>query len=215
MTKQSNDGMTVLGAIKECVKPLRTDRALPPVPGTPPEAFEALYARRSDPWGVLVSPLAHQRYLALVEAVGAYSPCESILDVGCGEGALTRYLVGSADRVVGVDVSSTAIARARRFVPKATFECSTLEAFAPRQAFDVVIAVEMLYYVKCRRTAIEKLLALGRSVIVSYTAREQHRLDPYLDAFCQPGDREFHSFFGLKRHGFVVVRLGEPVRVGG
>ena len=97
-------------------KPLISDRVLPPVPGTPPEAFEALYASRADPWGVLASPLADQRCLALVEAVGQFSPCRSIFDVGCGEGALTRYLVGCATEVAGIDVSATAIERARRLV---------------------------------------------------------------------------------------------------
>lgn len=207
MSEENGRPSNVLGVIKAFTKPLLTDRLLPPVPGTLPEAFEALYARRQDPWGVLASPLAHQRYLAIVEAVAQVSPCRSILDVGCGEGALTRYLVGCAGRVVGIDVSATAVERARRLVPKATFESSSLAAFDAPEAFDVVLAVEMLYYVKCRTAAIEKLLSLGRSVIVSYTTRERSRVEPYLERFCAPGDRRFHSFFGLKRHGFTIARL--------
>lgn len=104
--------MSVFNVVRALAKPLITDRELPPVPGTPPGAFEALYARRHDPWGVLTSPLAQQRYLTLVEVVSEYSPCQSILDVGCGEGALTRYLVGCATHVAGIDVSASAIARA-------------------------------------------------------------------------------------------------------
>lgn len=188
-------------------KPLLSDRTLPRRPGTTPEAFEALYARRPDPWGVLTSPLAPQRYLALVEAVGRYSPCQSILDVGCGEGAMTRYLVGCASTVVGIDASPTAIARAERLVPKARFSCCTLEEFGTERRFDVVLASEILYYVKEVDVAIKKLLALGRVVIISYTNGERHRLDPHLNAYCPPEHRTLHSFFGLKPFGFTVACL--------
>jgi cyclopropane fatty-acyl-phospholipid synthase-like methyltransferase len=208
MRQPQRNAATMIDVVKALVRPLRTDRIVPPVPGTPAEAFEALYAHRPDPWGVLSSPLAQQRYLALVEAVAGYAPCRSILDVGCGEGALTRYLVGSASCVIGIDGSPTAIARARRIVPKATFICDTLETFTAPEPFDLVLAVEVLYYVSHPRDAIEQLLTLGRSVIVSYTTRERQRLDPHLDAVCRAEDREFHRFFGLRRHGFTIARLG-------
>ena len=207
MAGEKNDAASVLDVIKALARPLRTDRVLPPIPGTRPEAFEDLYAERPDPWGVLSSPLAHQRYLALVEVVAKHSPCQSILDVGCGEGALTRYLVGCATEVTGIDASATAISRARQLVPKATFECCTLEAFATEQQFDVVLAVEVLYYVKCRNRAIRKLLTLGRSVIVSYTNRERRALDTIVAQYCPPEERIFHSFFGLKNHGFTIAHL--------
>ena len=90
--------MSLMHVVQSLTKPLISDRALPPGPGTPPDRFEALYAARPDPWGVLTSPIAQQRYLAIIEVVAQHCPCGSILDVGCGEGALTRYLVGCARR---------------------------------------------------------------------------------------------------------------------
>ena len=203
--------MSILDFVEALAKPLASDRALPPVPGTPPEAFEALYARRPDPWGVLASPLADRRYLALVEVVGQSSPCRSILDVGCGEGALTRYLVGCATEVVGIDASPTAITRARRLVPRATFHSCTLEAFSAGRVFDVVLAVEVLYYVKSIDVAIERLLTLGRSVIISYTNRERRRLEPYVDRYCSDDRRAFYPFFGLNGFGFTIARLTPPL----
>jgi SAM-dependent methyltransferase len=194
------------------MRPLVTDRALPPGPGSSPDVFESLYARRPDPWGVLESPLAQQRQLALLEVVGRHSPCASILDVGCGEGAITRYLVGCATEVAGIDASRTAIHRARRLVPRATFHCSTLEEFASDRVFDIVVAVEVLYYVQAVDLAIERLLTLGRSVIVSYTHRERHRLEPYLDPYCPSEQRAFYPFFRLAGCGFTVAHLIRPVK---
>jgi 2-polyprenyl-3-methyl-5-hydroxy-6-metoxy-1,4-benzoquinol methylase len=173
MSRQNPGGAAgFIDTVRALTKPLKADRLLPPLPGTPAEAFERLYAGRADPWGALLSPIAHQRYLALVEAVGTHTPCDSILDVGCGEGSFTRYLVGQARRVVGIDASQTAIERARRLVPKAAFWCGTPESFGTREIFDVVLAVEVLYYVPDLKIALDKLLALGRTVIVAYTSRE-------------------------------------------
>jgi SAM-dependent methyltransferase len=196
-----------MDTVRALTKPLKADRLLPPLPGTPPEAFERLYAERADPWGVLLSPIAHQRYLALVEAVGAHTPCDSILDVGCGEGSFTRYLVGQARHVVGIDASQTAIERARRLVPKAAFWCGMLESFNAPETFDVVLAIEVLYYVPDVKIALDKLLALGRTVFVAYTSRERSRIEAHLDRLCPPESRIFHPFFGLKNHGFTIACL--------
>ena len=75
MAGDKTDTASVLDVIKALARPLKTDRVLPPIPGTPPEAFEALYARRPDPWGVLTSPLAHERW-TLDPIVAQYCPPE-------------------------------------------------------------------------------------------------------------------------------------------
>jgi 2-polyprenyl-3-methyl-5-hydroxy-6-metoxy-1,4-benzoquinol methylase len=137
-----------------------------------------------------------------LEVIGEYSPCASILDAGCGEGALTRYLVGCAPKVVGIDASMTAISRAKRLVPRAQFECCTLETFTSEQVFDVVLAVEVLYYVKDIRTAIDRLRALGRSVIVSYTNRERERFERDLARYFPPERRTYYPFLGFKKTWF-------------
>ena len=167
-TERQADATTMFDVVKALTRPLRTDRAVPPAPGTPAEAFEALYARRPDPWGVLSSPLAQYRYLALVEAVADYGPCRSMLDVGCGEGALTRY----SSEAPRPSSGSTAVRRrspARgRASRKRRSRAARSRRDTARESFDLVLAVEVLYYVSNPQAAIEQLLSLGRSVIVSY-----------------------------------------------
>jgi methionine biosynthesis protein MetW len=54
----------------------------------------------------------------LLGALGArIAPGESVLDVGCGVGRLTRPLAARAARVVAIDVSSEMLAQARRLNP--------------------------------------------------------------------------------------------------
>jgi hypothetical protein len=101
-----------IDTVRALTKPLKADRLLPPLPGTPPEAFERLYAGRADPWGVLLLPIA-----------------------------------------------------------------------------------------------LDKLLTLGRTVIVAYTSRERSRIEAHLDRLYPPESRVFHPFFGLKNHGFTIACL--------
>lgn len=55
-----------------------------------------------------------------------------ILDLCCGAGQTTEFLVGLSDRVTGLDASPVAIERASRSVPQAHY----VEAFAEKMPFE-------------------------------------------------------------------------------
>lgn len=65
-----------------------------------------------------------------------------VLDVGCGSGALSRFLDPFAVDVVGLDASVTQIAKARRKAPELEFHCVDLGNPLPiaGQQFDLVLA---------------------------------------------------------------------------
>lgn len=70
-----------------------------------------------------------------------------ILDVGCGKGTFTHLLKKENNRVVGVDVSATAIARARVKYPSVTFRSMSVAALMDRrERYDLVVAMEVLSY---------------------------------------------------------------------
>src|SRR5712691_3650277 len=186
------------------LKMRRADRFLPHNYTGTYEIFERLYRQARDPWGLQYSPLAMQRYLTLIEIISQVAPCTAILDVGCGEGIFTKYLTGFAREVVGIDVSPTAIERAKMRVPRASFHCAALEDFHAERRYDLVIAVEMLYYVESVDATLEKLQALGETVIVTY-GHQRKRLDSHLDRFSEHSSRRFYSFWGAR--GFTLARL--------
>lgn len=80
---------------------------------------------------------------------GWLRPDASVVDVGCGIGSTDAWLAGLGHRVVGLDVSSVAVRRARRLhgdVPGLTFERADMtRPIAPTQPFDVLLDLGCLH----------------------------------------------------------------------
>jgi SAM-dependent methyltransferase len=133
--------------------------------------FEEMYRREAeegyDSWhqedvgGLLDKRLS----LTILDGV----PAKRVLDMGCGKGAFTSLLVRPGREVVGVDISPTAIEKARERVPEADFRVGTtddVEAVAPGP-FDLVVAMEILSYVEDWRGALDTFARLGERLYVS------------------------------------------------
>jgi 2-polyprenyl-3-methyl-5-hydroxy-6-metoxy-1,4-benzoquinol methylase len=69
-----------------------------------------------------------------------------VLDTGCGQGALLRRLpADSYSRYVGIDVSASAIAVARKQQGgRSTFLAADCEDYSPEGRFDVIVFNEVL-----------------------------------------------------------------------
>jgi SAM-dependent methyltransferase len=89
----------------------------------------------SDPW--------LDRWLSLIGERTAGLP---ILELGCGGGRDTEFLAAAGHRVVGVDLSRAAIAKARERVPSADFLCQDVRAAFPVERAGVVLASLSLHY---------------------------------------------------------------------
>jgi 2-polyprenyl-3-methyl-5-hydroxy-6-metoxy-1,4-benzoquinol methylase len=138
-------------------------------------ALERLYERHPDPWASLPRRYRYQRrkYDALLSMIPARR-YPSVLDIGCGVGALARDLAPHADRVLGVDLSRACVEHARQIsigYPNLQFaqaEARGLDRTLDQQ-FDLVLLIEVLYYLSPPsktvldeiRRSVENLLAPG------------------------------------------------------
>ncbi|MEC4804786.1 MAG: class I SAM-dependent methyltransferase [Jaaginema sp. PMC 1079.18] len=91
--------------------------------------YQWLYDGISGASALAVGGEARFRQLALQGL--DFAPQTAILDLCCGAGQTTRYLVEKSDRVTGLDASPFAVQRAKRNVPQASY----VEAFAENQPF--------------------------------------------------------------------------------
>jgi 2-polyprenyl-3-methyl-5-hydroxy-6-metoxy-1,4-benzoquinol methylase len=123
--------------------------------------------------------------------VDRIAPHGRILDVGVGEGVLLHHLRNaSVQTVVGVDLSSEALTRARVRTEDPRCHFAVADAarlpFAPRPAFDVAVVAETLYYVEDPVAVFRQLRTLvgcdGSIVVSMYESGASNRIWELLDA---------------------------------
>jgi SAM-dependent methyltransferase len=93
----------------------------------------------------------------------------SVLDFGCGKGAFTSLLKTDTNRVVGVDASEAAIAKAAARDPRIDFRVLGADGFDQfrGERFELVLAMEVLSYLEDWRAALEALARLGEHLFVT------------------------------------------------
>lgn len=130
-------------------------------------AFEEMYRNEErdgyDSW--------HQDDLgktwrALVLAMINARRAASILDIGCGKGAFTSCL--RATRILGLDVSETALEKARARNPEAEFRCLPAEKISTLdERFDLAVCLEMLSYVADWPRFLREVSKMAESLVLS------------------------------------------------
>lgn len=96
----------------------------------------------------------------------------SILDVGCGDGALARYLDTGSNRIVGIDPAQSCIERARALSPGGEgiiFECMSFASYqAPPESLDAILFVASLHHMDAAEALgkAKGLLAPGGKIVV-------------------------------------------------
>ena len=122
---------------------------------------------------------------------------DTLLEVGCGEGHQSEQLVSLCAHLTGIDVSPTAVERARKRVPSATFSAADLYAqpwAQERDRFDLVTACEVIYYMRDRPKFLHTIDALGKACIVTYFSPAARKVER--DCLAMPGAQKTSFRFG-------------------
>lgn len=146
-----------------------------------------------DPWE-MSSEREQYRFRKVNDMLTAIAPrFGSILELGSGEGHQSLHLATIADRLTGVDISASAVERARRRCPDAEFAASELEAvpelFAGRR-FDLVTGCEVLYYVRDAGSILSALQAMTEGIFVSNYLPRSEKMRPLFEG---PGWRRLDN----------------------
>jgi len=129
-------------------------------------ALETLYAADPDPWAAASSRYRYQsrKYEVLMSLLPARR-YRRALDLGCGLGLLSRHLAVRAESVVGIDISPSAVARARALhadQPNLLFEAHDVLNLPGSfdGSFDLVVVADVLYYLTPLPDTLLKAIAL-------------------------------------------------------
>jgi len=155
------------------------------------DRLDALY-RIHDPWGMESESQRFRFAQTNRLIIERFGHVETLLEIGCGEGHQSEALLDVCDELVGFDVSARAVARARARCPAGTFVAGDLftSDLLKGRRFDLVVACEVLYYVRDPRAALERLCELGDACLVTYYRRPAEELDPLVLAI--PGVESTH-----------------------
>src|ERR1700716_2189900 len=92
-------------------------------------------------WARGMSRATSDRWLARwLPLIGERAGGLAVFEIGCGGGRDPQVLAGAGHRVVAIDLSPDAIARARARAPHAEFRCQDIRAPFPVDAACVVVA---------------------------------------------------------------------------
>ena len=105
---------------------------------------------RGDPWELETSNWEHERYACLLSILDR-PRYGRVLEIGCGAGTFTRRLAGLADKVLALDVSSEAIARARATqsdLKQVEFRVGNIMDYNLREEepWDLIVMSETVYF---------------------------------------------------------------------
>ncbi len=116
-----------------------------------PSAADWELGHRTATWDFLGDLSESPRYSLIAGYIRSLGPARSILDVGCGHGVLLEHLADVGfTHYVGVDISATAVARAKRLERpdgRVRFMVGNVIP-TPPQRFQFVVCNEILYYLR-------------------------------------------------------------------
>jgi cyclopropane fatty-acyl-phospholipid synthase-like methyltransferase len=115
------------------------------------------------------SELSRQALTAAQVAIHKAAGQRDILDLGCGEGALSQF-VPQSDAYTGVDISAEAIEKANQLYPSRKFMTADLASlavtdFRATERYDAIVLNEVLYYLS------EEEMATALNFLISATRR--------------------------------------------
>jgi len=108
------------------------------------QTWEAQYA--AGRWDFLADLSELARFSILAGYICHLKPGGTVLDTGCGHGALLRRLPASGySKYVGIDLSASAISVAQQHAnERSTFFAADCEKYSPTENFDVIVFNEVL-----------------------------------------------------------------------
>jgi len=139
-------------------------------------AFETAFLL-PDPYGLRGKGEFH-RFLETNRIIqDRFGYVDRLLEIGCAEGEQSKKLQLQCRSLKGVDVSARAIARARKNCPTGAFSVGDVFSINPNEGpFDLVVACEVLYYVKDTAAALDRISRLGKTCLVTYYDQYDHKL---------------------------------------
>ena len=112
--------------------------------------FEEMYQKFDDPWHQKDNLLTFYSRIVTPVTLMQYR-LKNVIEMGCGLGAFTNYLktMTHGCSIIGMDISETAIKKARTYYPEIKFYCGEILEFSknPDEKIEAIIFSEIMWYI--------------------------------------------------------------------
>lgn len=139
--------------------------------------FQRLYEQQRDPWNFEASEYEREKYATTIAYLGR-GIYRNALEIGCSIGVLTALLRNKCNRLLSIDISSTALEVAQNRLkdhPDVEFRLAAIPHEYPDSSFDLVVMSEVGYYLSMgdllatKRKIADSLLSGGTLIMVHWT----------------------------------------------
>jgi SAM-dependent methyltransferase len=138
--------------------------------------FESMYQKFDNPWHQIEAVDDSYSRLSSILTLNSYG-VKSVLEVGCGLGKFTNYIHEKLPniKIVGMDISETAVKKAKVNYPDIEFITDDLASFsanAQMGGYDAILLSEIMWYILNDLDIIIQNLSLnytGNIVIINQT----------------------------------------------
>jgi len=178
------------------------------------------FAPREDHWDYTTNPCQQCRVrteLEILDAVRGERRFRNALEVGCAEGFFTQALAERCDRLLALDISSVALARARQrcdWGERVSFAEWDLRVDPLPDTYDLIVMIHALeyirnpFYIRRARAKLVKGLRPGGYLLVGTMRDDEMFENRWWGRYLLRGGRTINSF--LARHPAVkVVKTAE------
>jgi 2-polyprenyl-3-methyl-5-hydroxy-6-metoxy-1,4-benzoquinol methylase len=140
-----------------------------------------------DPWGMETEKEIHRFNETNRLIQKNFGGIDRLLELGCAEGHQSERLQQVCNRLYGVDVSQRAIVRARKRCQGAIFDQGDIFSAQAIQGikFDLVVACEVLMYIKDVEATLERMSNIAKGGLVTYLTIFSEALDPFFERVSQ------------------------------
>jgi len=114
--------------------------------------FEEMYRDHQDPWQqAQLNALESEKSvgISLAKRLGLFCGVKKVMEIGCGFGHYTQRFSEIGFETIGIDISKTAIHKARELHPKCRFEVGQINDYSSLKKFspDLIVMSEITWYI--------------------------------------------------------------------
>ena len=164
--------------------------------------FEEMYQKFSDPWEQSTREKDSYEKLIGLEIIKKNN-FSNVIELGCGLGHYTNSVKTFSKNAIGVDISETAIEKAKKNYPECDFLVSDIDNDSLYENVDCIMMIEITWYVLDRLEKFKNIISKFKGVGV------YHTLVTYPKGVQKYGNDYFTNILEIVKYFSDVIEIEE------